>query len=490
MMTRKDVDNRFQIEFNSVDALVPKNHLVRKIDKAIDFNFIYDEVAELYSAFGAPSIDPAVLIKIIMIQYLFGIPSMRQTIREIEVNIAYRWFIGYSFNEKIPHFSTFNKNYERRFKDTDLFNVIFTKILEEADKHGFINLSEIYIDSTHIKASANKRKYTKKEIETEAKKYQEQLEKEIDDDREKHDKKPLKKTEKSTDTKVVVESTTDKDSGMFYKNEKEKCFAYLAHTACDNNNYILDFHVTSGNVHDSVGFIDLYKSLKENHEITNILAIAMDAGYITPYICKTLFDDNILPTLPYKRPMTKDGFFKKYEYVYDEYNDFYVCPNDKILKYTTTNRDGYREYKSNPCECKNCPYISKCTSSKNHQKLVTRHVWEKYLEEANHLRHDRYVNSVYKCRKETIERVFADAKEKHSMRYTHLRGLAKMKMEVTLTFACMNLKKMANRLWKRRGSYRVDSTFYILIIRILINNILELTKSIFLTRRKCFLSTI
>lgn len=415
---------------------------------------------------------------------------MRQTIREIEVNIAYRWFIGYSFNEKIPHFSTFNKNYERRFKDTDLFNVIFTKILEKADKHGFINLSEIYIDSTHIKASANKRKYTKKEIETEAKKYQEELEKEINDDREKHDKKPLKKTEKSPDTKVIVESTTDKDSGMFYKNEKEKCFAYLAHTACDNNNYILDFHVTPGNVHDSVGFFDLYRNLREKYCINDILAIAMDAGYVTPYICKTLFDDNILPTLPYKRPMTKDGFFKKYDYVYDEYNDFYICPNDKILRYSTTNRDGYKEYKSNPCECKKCPYINKCTNSKNHQKLVTRHVWEHYIEEANHLRHDSYVKSVYSCRKETIERVFADAKEKHGMRYTHLRGLAKMKMEVTLTFACMNLKKMASHLWKRIGGYRVDSTFDLLIRKILINNVLKSTKSIFLARRKCFLSTI
>lgn len=130
MMTRRDIDNRLQIEFNSVNALVPEGHLIRKIDAALDFNFIYDEVVELYSAFGAPSIDPVVLIKIVMIQYLFGIPSMRQTIREIEVNIAYRWFIGYSFTEKIPHFSTFNKNYERRFKNTDLFNNIFTEILE------------------------------------------------------------------------------------------------------------------------------------------------------------------------------------------------------------------------------------------------------------------------------------------------------------------------------------------------------------------------
>ena len=74
MMTKKDTENRFQIEFNSIDVLVPKNHLVREIDAAIDFNFIYDEVAELYYA------SRVVLIKIVMIQYLFGIPSLRQTI--------------------------------------------------------------------------------------------------------------------------------------------------------------------------------------------------------------------------------------------------------------------------------------------------------------------------------------------------------------------------------------------------------------------------
>ena len=110
-------ENFREDEINVVlDGLVPKNHLVRKIENAIDFSFIYDKVKDLYSPLGAPSIDPVVLIKIVLIQYLFGIPSMRQTIREIEVNVAYRWFLGYSLTEKIPHFSTFNKNYERRFK--------------------------------------------------------------------------------------------------------------------------------------------------------------------------------------------------------------------------------------------------------------------------------------------------------------------------------------------------------------------------------------
>lgn len=81
---------------------------------------------------------------------------------------------------------------------------------------------------------------------------------------------------------------------MFFKNEKEKCFAYLAHTACDNNNFILDFHITPGNIHDSVAFSDLYKKLRSNSK-QHTTAIAIDAGYITPYICKTLLDDGIIP---------------------------------------------------------------------------------------------------------------------------------------------------------------------------------------------------
>ncbi|MBS5987124.1 MAG: transposase [Clostridium sp.] len=220
---------------------------------------------------------------------------------------------------------------------------------------------------------------------------------------------------------------------------------------------MLEFDITSGNIHDSVGFIGLYEKLKDRFSTDEIIAIAMDAGYITPYICKQLFTDNILPVLHYKRPMTKEGVFKKHDYVFYEANDCYICPNFKILKYSTTNRDGYREYKSNPCECSKCPYLDKCTNSKNHQKVITQHIWKEFVDEANHLRHDKYVKFVYKACKETIERVFADAKEKHGMRYTHLRSLAKVTIEVTLIYACMNLKKMANHLWKKRGSYRSDS---------------------------------
>ncbi len=113
MMGIKDKIDRTQVEIISLEDLVPKNHLVRKLDKAINLDFIYDEVRDLYKTFGRESIDPVVLIKIIMIQYIFGIRSMRQTLKEIEVNNAYRWYLGYGMYEELPHFSTFSKNYSR-----------------------------------------------------------------------------------------------------------------------------------------------------------------------------------------------------------------------------------------------------------------------------------------------------------------------------------------------------------------------------------------
>ena len=100
MLTIRENNFRNEEQYITIDSLVPKNHLVRKIENAINFEFIYDEVKDLYSPLGAPSIDPVVLIKIVLIQYLFGIRSMRQTIKDIEVNVAYRWFLGYSLTEK------------------------------------------------------------------------------------------------------------------------------------------------------------------------------------------------------------------------------------------------------------------------------------------------------------------------------------------------------------------------------------------------------
>lgn len=197
MLTKDKIDLRSQIEMLSLDQLVPENHLVRKLEAAINFDFIYDLVIDKYCTDnGRPSIDPVVLFKIVLVQYTFGIKSMRQTISEIQTNNAYRWFIGYGLSEQIPHFTTFGKNYVRRFKDTDIFERVFVRVLEEAVNAGLIKSDAVFIDATHVKANANKKKYDKVKLEKEARSYQQLLDEEINEDRELHDKMPLDMSKK------------------------------------------------------------------------------------------------------------------------------------------------------------------------------------------------------------------------------------------------------------------------------------------------------
>lgn len=241
-------------------------------------------------------------------------------------------------------------------------------------------------------------------------------------------------------------STTDPESGWFHKGEHKSVFAYSVETACDKHGWILGFSVHPGNEHDSRTFKTLYDKIKK----FSPKMVVADAGYKTPAIAKLLLDNQIEPLFPYKRPATKDGFFKKYDYVYDEYHDCYICPSNQLLTYRTTNREGYREYKSR--DCSGCPHLHMCTHSKEQVKLVTRHVWEEYLERTEDIRHRIGCHEIYAKRKETIERIFAMAKEQHGFRYTQCRGKAQMILKAALTFACINLKKLA-RIIRIREEY-------------------------------------
>ena len=267
MMTKNADKNRTQIQYFCMDDLVPEDHLLRLIEDAINWDFIYDLVVEKYSPdWGRPSMDPVTLIKIPFIQYLYGIRSMRQTIKEIEVNVAYRWFLGLDMLDAVPHFTTFGKNYTRRFKDTDLFEQIFSRILEECYSHGFVDPSEVFVDATHVKACANIHKKESRIAKQEALFYEEQLQKEIDEDRIAHGKKPLKKKDDDRNNhgnsggseKEIKTSTTDPESGWFHKGEHKQVFAYAIGTACDKNGWILDYTVNPGNLHDSRTFKELY----------------------------------------------------------------------------------------------------------------------------------------------------------------------------------------------------------------------------------------
>lgn len=143
-------------------------------------------------------------------------------------------------------------------------------------------------------------------------------------------------------------------------------------------------------------------------------------------ICKKVIDDGRNVSLPYKRPISQKDLFKPYEFVYDEFYNCILCSNNQILKYLTTNRDGYREFKSNPHIYEKCPFLNKCTNSKAHQKIILKHIWNDYIEIAENFRHSKLGKWSYSLRCCTIGRIFADAKEKFTMRFTYFRSLSQI----------------------------------------------------------------
>ena len=409
MLERGKMD-RDLVEFVVIDQLVPKEHLLRKIDAAVDFTQLYEMVEPLYCEDnGRPSIDPVVLFKMVLIQHLYGLPSLRRTAEEVSANNCYRWFLGYPLQEETPHFSTVSYNFRHRFTD----------------------------DDNDPPASPRKHK-------------------------DNTSKKKLARRKKQG-FRTVTKSVTDPDCGLFVKGEHKRQFAYEAHTARDKNGFVLETVVTPGNVHDSVAFDEVYDKVTEN--FPQVEAVVADAAYKTPHICKKVFDDGRVLSTAYKRPQTMKNGHEWWKYVYDEFYDCVICPEYQPLKYSTTNRDGYREYRSDPNICAVCPTRERCTHSRDCIKTVQRHIWKDYEELADDARYTPAYAQLYKRRKETIERVFADAKEKHAMRYTQYRGLAQVTNWVKLKFAAMNLKKLATWKWRNLLSSFRFAVFSLIYVR-------------------------
>lgn len=437
------------LEFVSIEQLVPKDHLLRKIDKYIDFSFIREKVKDLYCKDnGRPSIDPVVLFKMIFIGYLYGIRSERQLEKEISVNLAYRWFLGLGLTESVPHHSTISWNRRKRFKNTSVFQDVFDEIVILAMQHKMVGGRVLFTDSTHLKANANKRKFNKELVAVGTKSYLKELNQAIKEERIAERKKALKPRKEECEEKETKVSTTDPESGYMYREGKPEGFFYLDHRTTDfKYNIITDVHITPGNTHDSIPYIERLERQMSRFNF-NVEAVALDAGYLTTPICKALENKEIFAVIGHRRFKSTSGLIPKAKFKYDADLNIYTCPQGNILKYSTTDRDGYRHYRSDASICKDCPKLSECTRSKNKQRIITRHIWEDYKEKVRENRLTKSGKLLYKKRKETVERSFADAKELHGLRYCRLRGRENVQEQALMTAACQNIKKIANHLAK------------------------------------------
>jgi len=257
MMTKRE---SYQLSYftMSLEEVVPEEHFLRQLDNAVDFRFIYDELTPYYStAGGKPSIDPIIIVKQLLIGFLYEINSERKLEEECKYNVAYRWFLGLRFDEKIPDHSTISQLRRRKFNDADLFKKLFAQVLKLCVEAGLVSGKLLLTDSTHIKANASKTSKTKIMVERCANEYFERL-----DVYETEERKRLglpEITRKPPNPKQVeqTQSTTDPDAGWLCRPNKPEGFHYLANQTVDaENGIIVDVKATAGNVPDNIPYTE------------------------------------------------------------------------------------------------------------------------------------------------------------------------------------------------------------------------------------------
>jgi len=249
--------------------------------------------------------------------------------------------------------------------------------------------------------------------------------------------------------KVTKISTTDPESGYMFRDGKPEGFFYLDHRTVDiKYNIITDVHITPGNVNDVDPYINRLDRQIKRFDF-KVKYVGLDAGYFTNLICKRIAEKGIQATIGFRRSPHEKGKYTKYKFQYVKELDIYVCPDSRALKYKTTTRDGYKEYISNKNDCLTCPHKEKCLTGNNEIRTIRRHVWEENKDKVIAFNATDTGKRIYKRRKETVERSFADSKELHGLRYCRLRGLSKVSEQCLLTAVAQNMKKIAMVLDRR-----------------------------------------
>ena len=383
-MLKQRREKQQQMELVIMEQMVPEDHFLRKVDRAVDFSFIYDLCAPLYCADnGRPAIDPEILFRMLLVGYLYGIKSEARLEEEINYNIAYKWFCGLDLTDKAPDATTISQNRRRRFRDNNIAEEIFNEILRQCMAKGLVGGAILYTDSTHIKAKANKHKKKQVEVAVTPKAYLSELDAQVDQERKELGKKPFDRDDeahKGGGSATRMQSTTDPESGQQSRDGKPNGFYYSEHRTVDSKrNVIVNVHVEAANINDVTPMPEILDDVERRlGKLPKYMGL--DAGYHNAWIAHLLETKGIQGVIGYRRHTHKGAHYGKYRFRYDPVCDEYICPEKQRLTWKTTTREGYRQYCCEGKTCKGCPRRAECFGASMNRKVVERHVWQDALE--------------------------------------------------------------------------------------------------------------
>ena len=448
MLRERETSRQNEYEIVLLDERVPQNHLLRKIDAAVDFSFIHDLCKDLYCPNnGRLAIEPELLFRMLFLGYLYGIKSETKLAQQVNENIAFKWFLGLKLTEKGPDHATISANRVRRFRDNNIAEKIFDNILQQCIDKNLVGGNILYTDSTHIKAKANKHRRILVTVEETPKEYMEELDAQIDLDRKILGKKPFDhddddKKPKSGEKKQM-KSLTDPESGQQNRDGKPDGFYYSEHRTVDSkNNVIVNVHVEPANINDITPVPAILKEI--NQRLGHLPEyMGLEAGYHSAWIAHLLEKNGIQGVIGYRRHTHKTEHYGKYRFRFDWEYDMYICPEKNMLNWKTTTRQGYRQYFCDSKTCAACSRRKECFGESATRRMVERHVWQDALDRVMLFTRTSQGKRIYAWRRETIERSFAEAKENHSLRFARMLGIRNMCEHCFLTAAVQNMKRLA-----------------------------------------------
>lgn len=440
------------------EDLIPEDHILRLIDRYVDFSFIRQKVEHLYSHTGRPSVDPDVMMRMLLVGYLFGITSERRLCDEVQMHVGYRWFVGLGLDEKVPDHSTFSKNRHGRFKESGIYQQIFDQIVLECVEKGLVSGRHLTVDSTLVKANASFKNLEPIVVSLRPEEYIEKVENQnpIIEQQDKSDEPWEPEGDYAQRGKKVSNRThrsrVDPDSRIARKSNFSE--TYLGHGVSylmDNRSRIIlgaDQNLPNRNA-DAETAVRLVGRLKWAYMLTP-RTLGADKGYATGLFIHWLLEQEVQPHVPIMdaRGRNEKGIYPIEQFRYDEEKDQFICPQGKQLRYWGVHKHSKQHvYRASPTDCRQCPVKEQCTRAT--YRSLSYHIYESSIDVARKLTKTRGYRISQRMRKR-VEELFGEAKECMGLRRMKFRGALFVREQVLLTAAAQNIKRMVRLLSRLR----------------------------------------
>ena len=445
MMGRQSgAQDRLFYEFD-LEEVVPSDHLVRRLDRVLDLSWLHGALAPYYSHTGRPSCDPELMMRMLVIGYVFAIRSERQLCAEVQVNLAYRWFCRLGLEDKIPDHSAFSRARHERFRESDALRRVFERVVERGIAAGLVGGEAFSVDASLIKADVNSAKRVggdepivwpdRERASRAVREYLVALDESLTD------AQALAGGKKAKPPKAI--SLTDPGAAWVAQRKMRSIFAYDANYLIDNKlGIIVDAEGTRANrIEENQTALRMLGRVEEQFGLKP-RRLAADTAYGSGKTLKALMDRGIAPHIPvWDKSNQTQGKFTKADFTYDEERDLYICPGGKYLTCTGKIDQGrILPYRARVGDCASCALKSLCTSGP--ARKVSRDIDEPVRDRVRALAKTEAFETSRRERKK-VEMAFAHLKRILKLGRLRLRGLSGARDEILLAATAQNLRKLA-----------------------------------------------